>query len=412
MAKSDAQPSAPSLLFPPRRETVALIIGVWGAVAVITALAMYAASFSAPGGVIIGGDFVAFAAASRAAMAGAAAAAYDPVQFEAMLRALYPNHEPFGLTWQYPPTYFLIAAPFAGLPVLAGFALWSFSTGASFALLMRRLIDDRLIWLAVLASPTAYVAFITGQNGFFTACLILLAAFNAKTRPLIAGLAAGLLTLKPHLGLLLPIAFVAGGCWRAIGVAAITSIGLALLSVIAFGVSPWIAFIDAVFGVSENIGAGIMPLAKMTTPFSAALFAMAAPVLAQGLALLCAFGAAIIIWRLWRHTDDPAMRAAGLCAGLFFATPYGFNYELIILAFPVAWIVMQAVRTGWLALERQLIAAAAVLPICITIAPQTQYGVSIGFIVVGIVFFLTMRRIAQRAPVVFEPFSLGLGGTR
>ena len=55
-----------------------------------------------------------------------------------------------------------------------------------------------------------------GQNGFLTAALIGgRRCCNWRTRPLLAGLLLGLLTYKPHFGLLFPVALIFGGYWRA-----------------------------------------------------------------------------------------------------------------------------------------------------------------------------------------------------
>ncbi len=54
-------------------------------------------------------------------------------------------------------------------------------------------------------------------------------------RPILAGVLAGLLTIKPHLGLILPFCFIAGGHWRTFVSASITVIVLVLVTGIGFG---------------------------------------------------------------------------------------------------------------------------------------------------------------------------------
>ncbi|MEI9964478.1 MAG: glycosyltransferase family 87 protein [Caulobacteraceae bacterium] len=64
-------------------------------------------------------------------------------------------------------------------------------------------------------------------------------------RPILAGVLLGALCYKPQFGLLLPIALAAGGRWRTILSAGATVIALVLLSVAAFGVDAWTAFLHA-----------------------------------------------------------------------------------------------------------------------------------------------------------------------
>ena len=77
-----------------------------------------------PGGAPVGGDFVAFYGAAIAASEGDAAQMYDYPAFEAQLQRVGPPLDEFKLTWQYPPTYFLIILPFAFLPFIPGYIAW------------------------------------------------------------------------------------------------------------------------------------------------------------------------------------------------------------------------------------------------------------------------------------------------
>lgn len=58
---------------------------------------------------------------------------------------------------------------------------------------------------------------------------------------LLAGILFGLLTFKPQLGVLLPLALLAGRQWRAFIAAAATAAVLFAASVILFGANVWLA---------------------------------------------------------------------------------------------------------------------------------------------------------------------------
>jgi hypothetical protein len=401
MANTGLHPAPGASFFPPSRRAVGRLFAIWAVIGVATALAMYAANFAGAGGIMIGGDFAAFFAAAKAAAAGEAARIYDPAYFHALLRTLFEGRDDLNLSWQYPPPYLLLILPFSAAPYFAGYAFWSGATAIGYAYSVRPHIRDRLVYFAVLASPAAYVAFITGQNGFFSAALLAAAAMNAKNRPIVAGVAAGLLTLKPHLALLLPIAFLGGQCWRAALAAAAASLALGAASLVAFGVASWAAFFDAVFAVSTGMKTA-MPLVKMATPYSAVLFVGASPAVAAFVQGLCFLGSAVIVWIVWRRTENARLRALILIPCVFIASPYGFYYELIILGLPVALAAMGAAKTRWLSWERQMIAAVCVLPICVTFLPELRFGVSAGFLTVAIACALSARRIAHEAPEIFS----------
>ncbi len=387
--------------YAPTRRRLWLIFGFWAGMSALTGAVMYAAALAGASEIMIGGDFSAFHIAAAAAAEGAAADIYDVEAFQARLNAAFPGREDLTLSWQYPPTYLLAIALFAGLPYLAGFSLFSGATFGAYALLLRKRISDNLLFFAIVASPSAFIALTSGQNGFLTAALLILAASDPKRRPIVAGIAAGLLTVKPHLGLLIPIAYLAAGCWRAVAVAAITALALAGLSLLAYGAEVWTAFFAAVADVSGRVSEQVMPLSKMATPYSAALYVGLAEWPARILHLAFAVLAGAAVWRVWRHVDDTAMRAAALIAGVFLAAPYGFYYELIILGFPVAVVVARAMKTGWLKYEAWMIAAVWVLSVTTPMFAETRNGISTGFLIALFVFALTMRRAWIGNPALF-----------
>lgn len=354
-----------------------------------------------PGGGVIGGDYLAFYAAAHAASEGEAAAAYDPVAFEALLHELGPERDRYGLTWQYPPTYFLLLLPFAFIAYAPGYALWTGAGAVGFLATMRGAGLKGLILFVIVASPSAFHAAITGQNGFLTATLLAIAALYPDKRPVLAGLAAALLTIKPQLGLLLPIAYLAGGCWRAFFVAAAGALALAALSLAAFGPDIWLAFLDGARGASDNLGSGKMPLFKMATPFAGARFAGLPLEAAAAFHAALALAAAVAVGIVWRRVKDPELRASALLAGVFFVAPYGYFYELIVLALAVALMAKRGLELGWARHEQALVTLAFLLPMMLP-GKSSQTGVSWGLIVIVAVAALVIRRIAHEQPGTFS----------
>lgn len=398
--RAPQSPDAPLALGALSRGRLWAVFVFWAALMIGSGVAFYGFSTDEAAKGYFGGDFSAFYTAATAAADGDGAALYDDAGFAARMKALLPERGEYALTWQYPPSYFFFILPFAFAPFLLALGLWWAAGAGAYFAVMRHHIRDRMILFAVMTGPPAFIALITGQNGFFTAALIALAAFDPKGRPLAAGIAAGLLTVKPHLGLLLPIAYLAIGAWRAIFIAALTGAMMAFASAILFGVDAWAAFFSAVFEASNRIETNALPLAKMATPMSAAVFAglpqSAAAVIAAG----CALGCAAFTWRVWTRIKAHDLRLAALGPCIFLASPYGFHYELIILALPVAIIAMRGARDGWLRYEPYLIALAYMLPLMFSLLTDLSYGVSSGFAIVLITAALVLPRLLQEDPAL------------
>lgn len=354
-----------------------------------------------PTGVPLGGDYVAFYTAARAATGDEAAAAYDEKRFAEMLHEHGPPRERYGLTWQYPPTYYFLVLPLVLFGFAAGYLFWSGLGLAGYFAALRGFGLPPAFLFVILAAPSTTHAFITGQNGFITATLLGAAALHADKRPILAGLAAAALTVKPQLGVLLPIAFAASGSWRAFGVAAVGALALAGASVLAFGGATWVAFVEGVSGASGNLAAGLMPLFKMTTPYAALRFAGAPAEAAAFFQLLLALAAAGTVALVWRRVKDAELRAAALISCVFFAAPYGFYYELIVLALPMALLVKRAMRSGWLPFEQIAIAIVYAAPLYLP-GERVREGASLGFAIVLLAAFCVLRRIEHEAPEAFR----------
>ena len=64
--------------------------------------------------------------------------------------------------------------------------------------------------MLALAFPATFINLFHGQNGFLNAALLGAALLALDRRPVVAGILFGLLSYKPHLGLLVPLALLAG----------------------------------------------------------------------------------------------------------------------------------------------------------------------------------------------------------
>ena len=154
------------------------------------------------------------------------------------------------------------------LPYAVAYAVWVFGTFPAYLAAIRAIIGDRIGYLLAAAFPAVLANFIVGQNGFLTAGLIGGTLVLFERRPILAGVLLGLLTYKPHLGLLFPIALMAGGYWRAFVTAALVAALMAAASWVAFGTETWQAFFANIGHTSQAfLSEGWADWSKLQTAF-------------------------------------------------------------------------------------------------------------------------------------------------
>ena len=350
---------------------------------------------------VIGGDFLAFHTAGTLALQGEALSAYHFPAFDAALKARAPLPM-LGMMWQYPPAMFFIAAPFALLPYKVAYLFWIAAGWAALGLALRNLGFRGATFRILLFSPLCVSILSHGQISHLTAGLLFLAAFDPKRRWLVAGVAAGLLTIKPQLGLLLPFAFLAVGAWRTIVVACATAVLIHLPSLLVFGIEGWRAFFDAVLSFRAEIAgaAAMTPPRGMTTVFGQ-LKLMGAPgetALAVQYAATAALAALTVV--VYRKAIDPLAKAAFLGAGAILAAPYAYGYEMTALTLAGAWL---AARAGALAtpLGAALIGAWALIaarPFTGEL-PMLNTAFAVSVTALGLMLaFILKRDVIDRAP--------------
>lgn len=277
-------------------------------------------------------DFVAFWAAARLALAGEALAAFDPA---ALLAASnLAGGGPTNLRWLYPPGFLALVMPFGALPFWAAWCVFSLLSALALALAAR--VPAAPLpggWRFLVASPMLLMgALPIGQvSALWTAALIAALWAMRRGRPPMAGLWIALLTLKPQLGLLIPVALAAERRWRILGWATALTAALVLASTLAFGAAYWPHFLAALVEITRHFEDGGVPVRRVVSAYGfarqlglghdAALWAQA-PV--------TAFLAGAVAWT-WRRTAVGAdLKAALLCAAIPLATPYAFYYEMAI----------------------------------------------------------------------------------
>jgi hypothetical protein len=334
-------------------------------------------------------DFIAPYSAGKLGLQGHALQAYDGrLQHAAELAVVgHPFAGYYG--WPYPPLFLVFAAGLAALPYAFAFLVWMGSTLALFAGAVGAIARRRDAVLFALATPWVLSDLIIGQNGFLTAGLIGLALLNLERRPALAGLCLGLLTYKPHFGLLFPLALAAAGRWRTLAWAASFAIALNLGSSALFGFDTFAAFLRGLSGATRTLVVeGAVGWNRLQSIYGAVRWlggTDSAAWIAQG-AVSLASGLGVIV--LWRRKAPLALQAAGLAAATALATPYLFTYDQTILAVALAFLYRHGPFDR---LETGLATLAALCPIGFLLF-DAPVGVIASLAVAGLV----ARRVARR----------------
>jgi arabinofuranan 3-O-arabinosyltransferase len=329
-------------------------------------------------------DFVALWGAGRVTLAGHAAAAYDWQTLKPVEETVVGPFKGY-LGWRYPPPFLFAAAALALLPYASAFLVWVFGTFLVYLAAIRAIIGDRVGYFLAAAFPAVLANFMAGQNGFLSAALIGGTLVLIERRPICAGVLLGLLTYKPHLGLLFPIALIAGGHWRAFITAGIVAALMAAASSVAFGTESWHALFsvidDALHSESQAYWGRMQSAFGLVRLFSnseAAAWAV------QGMMAIIAAGG---VGLLWRGHVAHEIKAAALGVGVLMATPHILTYDLVVLAVPIAFLFRLGRTQGFLKHELSGIGLA-----CFLILIYPFVVAPVGAIAVLIVATLVLRR--------------------
>lgn len=308
-------------------------------------------------------DFVGFWVPAKLAASGRAVAAYDQHLLATLEQTLSGRNDVY-LPWIYPPIFLLLILPLGLMAYTIAFIVYVSAGlivyGAALAKLAGR---DGLV--LALAFPGVMVCIYNGHAEFLLAGLFGGALLLIDQRPYIAGLLMGLCAVKPHLFLMVPVALVAGRRWRAVMGAAVMLFLAGAVSVAVLGAEVWRDFFFIVSDVSGDVARNAASfntvLAKQQSAFAfgyrfgGATFAAAA----QAVIIALAGVAVAFTWARDRPLQD---RSVVLCCSTLLASPYLFDYDLVLLAVPIALLARGRLARGFLPWEKSLLSALWVIP--------------------------------------------------
>ncbi len=357
-------------------------------------------NFVAPDGYPLGHDFYCFWVAGRLALHGQIATLIDPVAFQQALNTMLPGQTAV-YPWNYPPTFLMVAAPLGLLPLPWAYGLFQALTFFGFAGVLYRIVPrDETVIIAAF-SGLAGLNIIYGQNGFLTGSLFLIAV-NALCRKdqRLAGIALGFLTIKPHLGVLVPLVLILTRQFKAIVWATVTAAALAAVSIALFGWAPWQGFFAAMQRMAGIVQAGGLPWNHMPSVFST-LQLLHVP-RAPAMMAHCVVAAGAVLWLCRMALRSPQMAFLMLGPVTVLASPYIVTYDLFVLAPPVLWWGKAIHERGLTPYDRRWFGLAVIAP-ALFIPLQVVMSVPLGIISVMIMVGLTYGGLIQRDSATGQP---------
>jgi alpha-1,2-mannosyltransferase len=380
----------------------------------------------------LGTDFSDVYAAGSYVLDGTPDAPFDPARQHAREQQIFGQATPF-YGWHYPPFFLFIAGALALMPYGIALIVWQAITFGLYLVAMRAIVFpsprargeeasprsselrqhplifgsldrsphaarlDYLWLLLTVAFPAVLINVGHGQNGFLTTALLAGALLQLDRRPIVSGILIGCLVYKPQFGLMIPLVLAVTGRWRVFAAAAATVAALALATTVAFGPHVWQAFLNSTrFTRIVALEHGDTGWYKIQSLFAWARMWGAPIPLAYALqgALVVALGAGLI--RLWRSTAPFALKAAGLCLATVLATPYIFDYDMMVLAPAIAFMARDGATRGFGAWEKTALAALWLVPL---VARSFAY---VTFIPLGVPAMLAMFVLLLRCSTIYS----------
>lgn len=358
-----------------------------------------------------GADFIGFWSVSWVELHQKAAEVYnDSIRSAAQTLAMGYPVSPF--LWLYPPTAGLLVLPLALLPFFPSMIVWEVGQLAMYVGFFRRVAPHPLTTRLVLAFPGVFVCLLSGQNGLLSATLLGIGLTLLERRPLLAGAFFAALLYKPHLGLLIPVALLAGRRWRALAGGVLAAILYIAATLPLYGLEGWEAFFHDSGKMADRVmETGVLQWGKMASVYAGLrLLGINSTVAWTGqAAVTCAM--AVFVVHLWRGPASFHVKAAGLVSGGLLASPFFLDYDLAMLGPAIFWLTEEGRSKGFLPWEITLLALAWLLPLFVRVCGMDM-NVPIGPLNVAIIVWLCRQHgsLARAALLPHQGDRIGFSG--
>lgn len=306
----------------------------------------------------------------------------------------YPWHN-----WSYPPHYLLLVLPLGTMPfgvatvVFLGISLVVFCHAAW-------CFDKKFAPIAVvLLVPFCLSNIFFSQNGFLISALMLYGLAFRGSHPVLAGVAFALLTVKPQLGLLIPVLLIAERRFMTIAVTCVAVVVLFALTVLLWGMEPWRGYLIHNVPYQRDIMmffSGIF-LNMMPTFFGALRSLEVEASVALYGHIVFALGVFVVFLFSLKILESDRNRAISLLLASFLISPYSLVYDLGALSVVTAilfadWPIGRRGQAG----AKIILALLSMLPVLNMFLAGIHWPIGALIIALAFVFFLLeARRMPQ-----------------
>ena len=324
-------------------------------------------------GTAYGADFLQEWVGARMFVTGHTADLYDVE----VVRAWQYDPNIVGFAWKtdqffppvYPPPHYVLFSPFACLPYRWAVMLWLLTLIGS-AFLSSHLISSiikhtvaqrdseaptaqpsgsKYLWLGMVLFPSFLFSITLGQK---SVCWLLLACLTWRLlqcrREYAAGVAFGILSIKPTLFFLLPMVLLRNGCWRFFIGASVSVCAIWGGTACLVPLETWIAFgkvITTAGSYAENVGyhldwsCNLMTMAY-SLPSEQTLWCKWAICVPLSIYLL------YCVFEDRHYAIDSPEKAMMLLGSTLLLSPHTYHYDLCVLILPILWLIGTSSQRG------------------------------------------------------------------
>lgn len=266
---------------------------------------------------VLGRDFSNLWVAGKLALSGQTWAIFNPDTFRVAL------HEYLGVVslqnYSYPPHALFIAAPFGLLNYFTALALWTLLGTWFFVRCAKPYLPEAFPPVLSVLTPAATLNTWNGHYGFLLGGLWLICFRNLHRAPARSGLAAGILTFKPHMGLFIAVAVLTKR--KALLVAALTTLALIVASAILFG--GWPDFLMRTTAEQAGI------LSRTRGEFYFRMMPSAYVAFGRGVSGVVA-QTTVALAAIWMLAKSRKVEPFAMATATFVIVPYVFNYDMTV----------------------------------------------------------------------------------
>jgi alpha-1,2-mannosyltransferase len=292
-------------------------------------------------------DWMVFYTAASAYFDGHLAVLLDPRGFMMALEGRFAGWlaaPPGSHPWVYPPHFLALFLPFGLLPPTLSYVTFTALTLAGLIGALRLLAGPSWLYaVSVILSPAAAYAVTQGQTSFLAAALLIGGFANMATRPVLAGMLFGLLSFKPQLCLLVPVALLAAAQWRVCLSALATGGAAFLVSLLLFGPDLWMGWLAMMTRHTEFFDhwSAVGRLNGMSV-YACAVAAGASPGVARLAQQAAVLVGVLSVFLAFRRAMPADLRLAVLLATTFLAAPHVANYDAVLLTVAATLVFRRA----------------------------------------------------------------------